>query len=340
MCGETFSSKYTPEEKRAAAKAHPLQRPGRWSVVYTDDWATREDPRHFDEHKTAYFDHEYANVAYSPHASRNGYATKAEAEAALRRFQPRSAYFGQTDRDYGNGWFILPPLEEAGDHRIRLGLASGAVTQDDLADFVDAVLNNRQAQFEPLRERLAEASLVDPAQAAPKLTRAEAAQALIKALVPTGLDSAERWLGEDFRPGPGNAVTRDDFSDNDDEQDGDLVYDEDGDDTGDRLYYSFDPDQSRAIHAAVRAWFEADADAPADDAPAAPAAVWRKPEEERWGLFAVDNLGGHKAGELFHGYSTELTTREQAEEAQRKYGGRVARIRRDSDATDGWVEAK
>ena len=90
MCGETFSSKYTPEEKRAAAKAHPLQRPGRWSVVYTVDWSSREDPRHFDEHDTAYFD--YDSAKDSSYASRNGYATKAEAETALRLLVRKQAH--------------------------------------------------------------------------------------------------------------------------------------------------------------------------------------------------------------------------------------------------------
>lgn len=216
-------------------------------MVYTTDPETEDDPRYFSKHETAYFDYESATL--EPFASRNGYATRAEAEAAIEHFEPAN----------GGTWFVLPPLEESGDHRIRAALASGAVSTDDLADFVDAVLNNRQAQFEPLRERFAAASLVEPP--APRLTRAEAAQALIKALVPVGQDSSDSWLdGFGTGSGPGNAVTVDDFSNKDHSQDGDPVYDPDGDDTGDRVYYAFDPAQSRVIHAAVKAYFEAEED--------------------------------------------------------------------------------
>ena len=310
MCGETFSSKFSPDQKAAAAKAHPLARPGRWSVGYTHDPSTKDDPRTFHSHERAYFDYDGAPAStLARGGSRKGFATRAEAEAAIEKFQPRS-----------DGWFVIPPLEESGDHRIRTALSSGAVTTDDLADFVDAVLNNRQAQFEPLRERFAAASLVAPAEPpAPKLTRAEAAQKLVAALVPVGLASAERWL-EGYGSGPGNAVTVDDFSDKDSEQDGELVYDEDGDDAGDRVYYAFDPDQSRAIHAAVKAYFEAEDAEP----------------EQRWGLFSVPG-DGREPGSLFHGYATVLTRRE-AEAAQKKHGGRIARIVRDDAAKDGWRE--
>lgn len=252
MCGETFSSKFSPDQKAAAAKAHPLARPGRWSVVHTYSPETRDDPRFFGKHDTAYFD--YEDAILQPFASRNGYATRAEAEAAIAHFEPHNK----------GRWFVVPPLEESGDHRIRAALASGEVSTDDLADFVDAVLNNRQAQFEPLRERFAAASLVaPPAPPAPKLTRAEAAQALVKALVPISLDTAERWLAGRAATGPGNAVTMHDFSDEDREQEGDSVYDSDGNEL-DSIYYAFDPDQSRAIHAAVKAYFEAEEDAPAE----------------------------------------------------------------------------
>ena len=257
MCGETFSSKFSPDQKAAAAKAHPLARPGRWSVGYTYDPSTKDDPRTFHRHERAYFDYAGATASdIERGGSRNGFATRAEAEAAIEKFQPRS-----------DGFFVIPPLEESGDHRIRTALSSGAVTTDDLADFVDAVLNNRQAQFEPLRERFAAASLVAPAEPpAPKLTRAEAAQKLVKALVPAGLASAERWL-DGYGSGPGNAVAFHDFSDEDHQQDGEPVYDSDGDETGDSVYYAFDPDQSRAIHAAVKAYFEAgDDQADAEDA--------------------------------------------------------------------------
>lgn len=248
MCGETFSSKFSPDQKAAAAKAHPLARPGRWSVVYTRDQSTKDDPRRFHEHETAYFDYEgAADAIVKSGGSRKGFATRREAEAALEHFQPSN----------DGSWFVLPPLEESGDHRIRAALASGAVSTDDLADFVDAVLNNRQAQFEPLRERFAAASLVEPpTPPAPKLTRAEAASALVAALVSEGKNLAEAWGA--WRSGPGNAVGSEDFSDEDDEQEGDVVYDEDGYDTGDRVYYSFDPDLSRAIHAAVKAYVEAE----------------------------------------------------------------------------------
>lgn len=252
MCGETFSSKFTPDQKAAAAKAHPLARPGRWRVVYTQDPETEDDPRRFDEHERAYFDHDgVSQSTLDQGGSRNGFATRAEAEAVIKHFER-----------LGEGWFVLPPLEESGDHRIRAALASGAVSTDDLADFVDAVLNNRQAQFEALRECFAAASLVAPAEPpAPRLTRAEAAQALIKALVPVGQDSSDSWLDSfGTGPGPGNAVAALDFLDEDYEQDGEPVYDSDGDDTGDRVYYAFDPAQSRVIHAAVKAYFEADED--------------------------------------------------------------------------------
>jgi hypothetical protein len=251
VCGETFSSKFSSDQKAAAAKAHPLARPGRWSVVYTRDPETKDDPRRFAEHETAYFDYEGATLRnLSRGGSRNGFATRAEAEAAIKTF----ARLGD------DLWFVLPPLEESGDHRIRTALASGSVSTEDLADFVDAVLNNRQAQFEPLRERFAAASLVAPAEPpAPKLTRAEAAQALVAALVPIGDDSAEHWLAG-YVWGPGNAVAFLDFSDEDALQDGDVVYDSDGDETGDRVYYAFDPDHSRRIHAAVKAYFEAEED--------------------------------------------------------------------------------
>lgn len=319
MCGETFSSKFTPDQKAAAAKAHPLARPGRWSVVYASDPETKDDPRHFGEHETAYFDYEGAYPRN--HASRNGYATRAEAEAAIEHFQPRN----------NGNFFVLPPLEQSGDHRIRTALASGAVSTDDLADFVDAVLNNRQAQFEPLRERFAAASLVEPpAPPAPKLTRAEAAQALVKALVPVGLDSAERWLaGYGYYPGPGNAVIVGDFADDDHQQDGNPEYDADGVETGNRVYYAFDPDQSRAIHAAVKAYFEAgddQADAEAE-------------EDGRWGLFATPG-DGREPGSLFHGWGTVLATRAEAEAAQKTHGGRIARIVRDDAARFGWSEKR
>lgn len=250
MCGETFSSKFSSDQKAAAAKAHPLARPGRWSAVYTDDPETKDDPRHFGEHEPAYFDYDRATVyTLAEGGSRNGFETQAEAEAAIEKFEP----------DGEGYWFVLPPLEESGDHRIRTALASGAVSTDDLADFVDAVLNNRQAQFEPLRERFAAASLVaPPAPPAPKLTRAEAAAALVAALVPVGLTSAKAWA-KNQGLGPGNAVTIHDFSDEDHEQEGDLVYDSDGYEL-DSIYYAFGPDQSRAIHAAVKAYFEAEED--------------------------------------------------------------------------------
>lgn len=274
--------------------------------MYTDDRSTKDDPRHFDQHQQAYFD------AYS----RNGFATRAEAEAAIAHFQPN-----------GDGsWFVLPPLEESGDHRIRAALASGAVSTDDLADFVDAVLNNRQAQFEPLRERFAAASLVaPPAPPAPKLTRAEAAQALVRALVPINRGTAEAWLAG-VGSGPGNAVTFHDFSDADHEQEGDLVYDSDGYEL-DSVYYAFDPHQSRAIHAAVKAYFEAEGPEPEAEAEA---------EEERWGLFATPG-DGREPGSLFHGWGTVMNTREQAEKEQRMHGGRVARIVR---GPGSWVEKK
>jgi hypothetical protein len=312
MCGETFSSKFSPDQKAAAAKAHPLARPGRWSVVFYYGSASKDDPRHFHEHDRAYFDRDSAHPTFhlEQGGSRNGFATRAEAEAALKKF-------GRL----GEGWFVLPPLEESGDHRIRTALASGAVSTNDLADFVDAVLNNRQAQFEPLRERFAAASLVAPAPAAPKLTRAEAAQALVEALVPLGHATAElwsAWLGS----GPGNAVAHDDFSD------------EDGAKTGaasGAVYYAFDPAQSRLIHAAVKAYFEAEDDRQDADEADEPG--------QRWGLFSTAGDGhGQKPGYLFHSYSTVLATRAAAEAAQKQHGGRIARIVRDDDAMDGWSE--
>jgi len=337
MCGETFSSKFTPDQKAAAAKAHPLARPGRWSVVYYAG-SNKDDPRHFDEHERAYFDQEPSPYNATSPYNHNGYATKAEAEAAL----------GYENEDHDG--FVLPPLEESGDHRIRGAVEAGEVSQEDLLAFVDAVLNNRQAQFEPLRERFAAASLVSPPPAppAPKLTRAEAAQALVSVLVPGGADSAEAW-NRGYGSGPGNAVTFHDFSDEDDQQEGEPVFDSDGVET-DQVYYAFDPHHSRKIHAAVKAYFEAE-----EDAPVAPAAEPRlgqgrpkKPrpaeapsgeaEEERWGLFATPG-DGREPGSLFHGWGTVIRTREQAEKEQRRHGGRVARIVR-GPGGDGWVEKK
>jgi len=245
VCGERFSSSYTPAQKAAAAAPHPLARRDRWSVAF-DREASRDRvaavPSRHTTHERAWFDDLVESA---------GYATEAAAKSALRE------HAGSGPSVKLKAWFVIPPQTASGDHRTAPALASGALDQNDLVALADAILNNREEEFERLRVKFAEATLVAAAPPAPVLTRAEAAQQLVSLLVPGGLygDGLE---GFESGSGPGNAVSRLDFSDEDDQQEGEPV-----DGTGEQVYYSFDPEHSRKIHAAVTAYVDAPADAPA-----------------------------------------------------------------------------
>lgn len=159
MCGEIFSSKFTPEQKAAPslAKPNPLARPGRWSVG-------------FDVAKGRGLGGGVERAAFEPTA---GYATRAEAERAI-------TVFG------GPAFFVIPPSESFGDHDPTM------LSREQLERLARAILNNDQAAFEALRPELAKASLAVPAPA-PR-PRAEVADAIVAWLTDETGDDGNQGL--------------------------------------------------------------------------------------------------------------------------------------------------
>lgn len=160
MCGEIFSSKYTPEQKAAPslAKPNPLARPGRWSVG-------------FDVAKGRGVGGGVERAAFEPTA---GYATRAEAERDIAR------------RYGGPAFFVIPPSESFGDHDPTM------LSREQLERLARAILNNDQAAFEALRPELAKASLAVPAPA-PR-SRAEVADAIVAWLTDATGDAGNRGV--------------------------------------------------------------------------------------------------------------------------------------------------
>lgn len=159
MCGEIFSSKYTPEQKAAPslAKPNPLARPGRWSVGF--DVAKGRGGVGVER------------AAFEPEG---GYATRADAERdSVRHYA-------------GPAFFVIPPSESFGDHDPTL------LSREQLERLARAILNNDQAAFEALRPELAEATLVAPAPAA--RSRAEVADAIVAWLTDETGDDGNQGL--------------------------------------------------------------------------------------------------------------------------------------------------
>lgn len=147
MCGEVFSDKFSPAIKARVDQPHPLARPGRWSVVYAPD-------AHPSSHDTAFFDYEGARSSDPAHYSRNGWATEAEAKAALD-YHVKYSSIGRED------YRILPPAQAFGDHDAsRLG-------HDQLVALGNAILNNDQKTYEKLRQEYADVTRAPKAPPAP-----------------------------------------------------------------------------------------------------------------------------------------------------------------------------
>jgi hypothetical protein len=195
MCGEVFSDKFSPAIKARVDQPHPLARPGRWSAVHTPSADVLE-------HDTAFFDYEGASqTARSPaHYSRNGWATEAEAKAAL---DYHVKYSSIERSDYA----IIPPAQAFGDHD------ASRLDHDQLVALGNAILNNDQKTYEALRQEYADVTRAPKAPPAPpKKTPTE----LVAEASPTRRQAADAlvWFLTDHTGDGGNPGS---FIDTDDE---------------------------------------------------------------------------------------------------------------------------
>lgn len=183
MCGEVFSSKFSPEYKARVDQPHKLARPGRWSVIYQS--GSRVERAHFDG-KDGSNDH-------------NGYATEAAADEARRENRATE----------GMGFKILRPAEQYGDHN------AAALSHAQLVALGNAILNNNTASYEVLRQQYADltrGAAAAPAPSGPKrpsfYTKAEAAAALVNFLTDNSGDYGNSGSWVDVDQGDGG---REDF---------------------------------------------------------------------------------------------------------------------------------
>jgi len=169
MCGEKFSSKFTAEEKASAAAPAPFALRDRWTVGYKSSYSNSIEP-----------------AWWVTSDDFEGYASKEAAEASIIEHNGSDRNLSRSGPALGK-FFAVPPQVESGDHDVeRAHRVEGSVTTDDLIDFAAAILNNREAEFERLRVKLAGATLFAPT---PKKTKAEAAEALYAFLTDDTTDS-------------------------------------------------------------------------------------------------------------------------------------------------------
>lgn len=158
MCGEVFSSEFSPEIKARVDQPHPLARPGRWSVVFSLDGesgvkASRE--RSFIDRDADWQDRGEGGGL--------GFSSEAAAKAAIARFGASLRHF------------VIPPAESYGDHD------ASRLSHEQLVALGNAILNNDSASYEALRAEYADLTRGSPAPTfvVSFSTRAEAAEAIV-----------------------------------------------------------------------------------------------------------------------------------------------------------------